>query len=94
MGWVPGAKGAMAVVLNTAYDAVRAVRMDTGRPNRRFYHLATLRWTEGGFLVVRNRYDRYGDKAEAVWTDGNGRGDFVADGGSATIWIEDGVGLT
>jgi alpha-amylase len=94
MGNVPGATGAMAVVLNTAYDAVQPVRMDTGRANRRFYHLATIRWTEGGFLVVRNRYDRYGDQAEAVWTDASGWGDFPADGGSAAIWIEDGVGLT
>ena len=37
----------------TAYDTVKSVRMDTGRANQRFYHLATVRWTEGGFLVVR-----------------------------------------
>ena len=94
MGFVPGARGAMAVVINTTYAGVQSIRMDVGRVNRRFYHLATIKLTDGGYLVVRNRYDQYGDKAEAVWTDGSGQGEFVADSGSVTIWIEDGVGLS
>ncbi len=93
MGFVPGAKSAMSVVINTAHDAVKSIHMNTGRFHKRFYHLATIRWTEGGFLVVRNRYDRYGDKAEGLTTDGNGWAEFPADGGSAAIWIEEGVGL-
>ncbi len=93
MGFVPGAKGAMAVVINTSYGAVKSIRMNTGRFNRRFYHLATIKLTSGGFLVVRNHYDLYGDKAEGLWTDSNGWSDFLADGGSVAIWIEDGVGL-
>jgi alpha-amylase len=93
MGFVPGAKGAMAVVINTAYGAVKAIRMNTGRFNKRFYHLATLKLTNQGFVVVRQRYDLYGDKAEGLWTDSNGWADFLADGGTASIWIEDGVGL-
>jgi alpha-amylase len=93
MGFVPGAKGAMAVVINTAYGAVKAIRMNTGRFNKRFYHLATLKLTDHGFGVVRDRYELYGDKAEGLWTDSNGWADFLADGGTASIWIEDGVGL-
>ncbi len=93
MGFVPGAKGAMAAVINTAYSAVKAIRMNTGRFNKRFYHLATLKLTDYGFAVVRDRYDLYGDKAEGLWTDANGWADFLADGGTASLWIEDGIGL-
>ncbi|HET9530040.1 MAG TPA: alpha-amylase family glycosyl hydrolase, partial [Blastocatellia bacterium] len=93
MGFVPGAKGAMAVVINISPGTVGSVRMNTGRFSRRFYHLATIKLTDDGFLIVRNRYDLYGDKAEAVWTDSSGWGDFLADGGTAAVWIEDGVGL-
>jgi alpha-amylase len=97
MGGVPGARGALAVVLNTAREGVRAVRMDTGRSNRRFYHLATLKQgghnAGDGFEVVRSRYDLYGDKAEGLWTGADGRADFVADAGSVSLWLEDGVGL-
>jgi alpha-amylase len=96
MGGVPGARGAMAVVINTGSAGVRAVRMDTGRANRRFYHLATIKPTgvrgEGGAVVVPNRYDLYGDKAEAIFTDGAGAADFLADSGAVAIWLEDGVG--
>lgn len=92
LGGVPGARGAMAVVLSNARGGVRCVRMDTGRANTRFYHLATLRF-DGGFVVVRGRYELYGDKAEGLFTDGGGHGDFVTEGGAVTIWIEDGVGL-
>ena len=71
--------------------------MDTGRVNRRFYHLATLKHTgsrdDDGFVVARDRYDVYGDKAEGLWTDGGGAADFVADSGTVSIWLEDGVGL-
>lgn len=94
MGFVPGAKGAMAAVINTSLNTVRRVRMNTGRFNRRFYHLATIKHTGDGFLVIRNRYDAYGDQAEAVWTDGNGWGDFPAEGGTVAIFIEDGVGVS
>lgn len=98
MGFVPGAKGAMAVVINNAYNRIEAISMNTGRSNKRFYHLATIKTTEDGFLVVRgggaNRYEVYGDKAEGLWTDENGWADFLADGGTTAIWIEEGVGLS
>ena len=93
LGGVPGAKGAMAVVVNSAYGAVKSIRLETERPGRRFYHLATMKLTGGGFVAARGRYDVYGDKAEGLWTDAGGRADFLADGGSASVWIEDGVGL-
>jgi alpha-amylase len=97
MGGVPGAKGAMAVVINIAADGVGSMRMNTGRSSKRFYHLATIRThgTRGpdNFEVVRYRYDRYGDKADGLWTDGNGEADFLAEAGTVAIWIEDGVGL-
>ena len=94
MGSVPGARGAMAVVLSNGLGGVRSVRMDTGRVSRRFYHLATIKLDSGGFVVVRNRYDLFGDKAEGLYTDAAGFGDFLTEGGAVTIWLEDGVGLT
>ncbi|BAY41807.1 alpha-amylase (plasmid) [Nostoc sp. NIES-2111] len=94
MGNVPSAKGAMSVVINNSYDAVKAIRMNTGRFNKRFYHLATIKLKDNKFLVAKNRYDLYGDKAEGLWADQYGWADFLADGGTAAIWIEDGVGLT
>lgn len=94
MGGVPGARGAMAVVLSNGVGGVRSVRMDTGRVSRRFYHLATIKLGSGGFVVVRNRYDLFGDKAEGLHTDGAGFADFLTEGGAVTIWLEDGVGLT
>jgi len=94
MGGVPGAKGAMAVAINNSYGAVKAIRMNTGRFNKRFYHLATIKLKDDKFLVTRHRYDVYGDKAEGLWTDQHGWADFLADGGTAAIWIEDGVGLS
>jgi alpha-amylase len=93
MGGVPGARGAMAVVLSNGSGGVRSVRMDTGRVSRRFYHLATIKLGGGGFLVARNRYDLFGDKAEGLHTDGAGSADFLTEGGAVTIWLEDGVGL-
>jgi alpha-amylase len=93
MGGVPGAKGAMAVTINNS-GQVKAIRMDTGRINKRFYHLATIKFHDDRFIVVRNRYDMYGDKAEGLWTDQSGCADFLADGGTVAIWIEDGVGLS
>jgi alpha-amylase len=97
MGGVPGARGALAVVINIAEHGVRAINMDTGRVNKRFYHLTTLKHTgsydAGGFLVVRSAYLQYGDKAEGLWTGLDGRADFLADSGCVTIWLEDGVGL-
>lgn len=39
LGFVPGAKGAMAVVINTAYNRVQTIRMNTGRAYKEFYHL-------------------------------------------------------
>ena len=94
MGGVPGAKGAMAVAINNSYDAVKAIRMNTGRFNKRFYHLATIKLKDDKFLVTQHRYDVYGDKAESLWTDQHGWADFLADGSTAAIWIEDGVGLS
>lgn len=94
MGGVPGAKGAMSVVINNSYGVVKAIRMNTGRFNKRFYHLATIKLKDNKFLVTKNRYDLYGDKAEGLQTDRYGWADFLADGGTAAIWIEDGVGLS
>jgi alpha-amylase len=94
MGFVPGAKGAMAVVINNAYNRVESIRMNTGRSSKRFYHLATIKTTPDGFLVVRDRYEMYGGKAEELYTDEFGWADFLADGGTVAIWIEDGVGLS
>jgi alpha-amylase len=97
MGGVAGARGALAVVINTAREGVQAVNMDTGRGNKRFYHLATIKpvgW-EGadGFLVVSSAYDRYGEKSQGLYTGADGRADFVADSGCVSLWLEDGVGL-
>jgi alpha-amylase len=97
MGGVSGARGALAVVINTAREGVRAVNMDTGRANGRFYHLATIKhggsYGLGGFIVVRSAYDLYGDKSQALYTGPDGKADFVADSGCVSIWLEDGVGL-
>lgn len=49
--------------------------------------------SDSGFVVVRQRYTLYGDKAEGLWTDSQGWADFLADGGTVSLWIEDGVGL-
>jgi len=68
--------------------------MNSGRSCKRFYHLATIKLADDHFVVVKDRYDMYGDKAEGLWTDQNGEADFLADGGTVAIWIEDGVGLT
>lgn len=92
MGFVPGAKGAMAVVMNVG-DSAGHVWMGTGRTNRRFYHLATLKYRNGQYEVVRGRYELYGDKADGLTTNEHGWGAFLADGESASIWLEDGVGL-
>jgi alpha-amylase len=94
MGGVSGAKGAMAVTINNSHGAVKAIRMNTGRFNKRFYHLATIKLSGNNFVVAKNKYDQYGDKADGLWTDQNGWADFLADGGTAAIWIEDGVGLS
>lgn len=98
MGGVPGARGALAVVINIAGSGIRAINMDTGRANRRFYHLATIKHTgsyeKDGFLAVRSAYGQYGDKAEGLWTGPDGRADFLADSGTVSLWLEDGVGLT
>jgi alpha-amylase len=94
---VPGARGALAVVMSNAASGVHAVRMDTGRLGRRFYHLATIKHTgrtdASGFAVVRSPYLVYGDKAEGLWTGPDGRADFVAEAGTVSLWLEDGVGL-
>jgi alpha-amylase len=92
MGGVPGAKGAMSVVINNSVG-VKSIGMNTGRFNKRFYHLATIKLKDDRFVVIKNRYDLYGDKAEGLSTDRSGWADFLADGGTASIWIEDGVGL-
>ncbi|MEM9484639.1 MAG: alpha-amylase [Cyanobacteria bacterium P01_F01_bin.116] len=94
MGGVPGAKGAMAVTMSNSYRAVKAIRMNTGRFNKRFYHLATIKLIDDEFVVARTRYDVFGSKSEGLVTDQNGWAEFLADGGSVTIWIEDGVGLS
>jgi hypothetical protein len=94
MGGVPGAKGALAVVVSNAAGGVRAIRMDTGRVNRRSYHPATIKHTgtndAGGFLVARSPYGVYGDKVEGPWTDGSGDADLLADSGTVALWLEGG----
>ncbi len=94
MGGVPNAKGAMVVTMSNAYGAVKAIRMNTGRFNKRFYHLATIKLVGNQFVVVPTRYDVFGSKSEGLVTDQNGWANFLADGGSVTIWLEDGVGLS
>lgn len=94
MGFVPGAKGAMAVVINNSLGGVQGIRMDTGRVNKCFYHLATIKSTPAGFEVVKGNYQLYGTKSGGLWTDSAGWGDFVAEGGTVSIWLEDGVGLS
>jgi hypothetical protein len=72
MGGVPGARSALAVVINIASSGVRPINMDTGQVKRRFYHLATIKhagtYDADGFIVVRSAYQQYGDKSEAIWT--------------------------
>ncbi|PSR53806.1 alpha-amylase [Adhaeribacter arboris] len=93
VGFVPRAKGAMVTVINNSFNKVKAINVNTGRTNKQFYHLATIKWTPGGFLVVNNRYEQYGDKAQELWTDAEGWGNFPADGGSVSIWLEEGTQL-
>jgi alpha-amylase len=93
LGFVDGAKGAMAVVINTAYDKVSTIRMNTARKNKNFYHMATIKWTPGGFITVKGTYPEYGNSQDETLTDEEGWGDFLADGGSVSIWIENGVGI-
>jgi alpha-amylase len=93
MGFTDGAKGAMAVVVNTAYNKVLPIAMNTGRIYRSFYHFATIKWTPDGFVVVRGAYELYGNKEEGLWTDEAGWADFVADGGSVSVWLEEGTHL-
>ncbi|NJK93821.1 MAG: hypothetical protein HC905_01815 [Bacteroidales bacterium] len=89
MGFVEGACGAMAVVLNIS-DTVKPVRMNTGRNGRKFYHFATIKYTEpdNEFLVVKGPYGQYGDKAIDIWTDSHGYADFLADKETVSIWLE------
>lgn len=94
MGGVPGAKGAMAVVINNSYGAVKAITMNTGRFNKRFYHLATIKFVGGQYVIAKSPYEVYGDKSNGLWTDPHGWADFLADGGTASIWLEDGVSLS
>ncbi len=97
MGGVTGARGALAVVINTAAGGVQSINLDTGRANKRFYHLATIKHTgsydQDGFAVVRSPYNQYGDKADGLWTGPDGKADFLADSGCVALWLEDGVGL-
>jgi alpha-amylase len=94
MGGVPGAKGAMAVTMSNSHGAVKAIRMNTGRFNKRFYHLATIKLVGDQFVIAKNRYNVFGSKSEGLVTDQYGWAEFVADGGAVTIWLEDGVGLS
>ncbi len=95
MGAVPGAKGAMAVVINTSPGGVvKGISMDTGRPGACFCHLATIKGMPDGFVVARGDYRLYGTKSGGLWTDSAGWGEFVAEGGTVSIWLEHGVGLS
>ncbi|MEM9537057.1 MAG: alpha-amylase [Cyanobacteria bacterium P01_A01_bin.3] len=89
-GFVPGAKGAMAAVIcNAPGGTVASIRMDTGRKNRKFYHFATLKLFSGDFVVARGPYSLFGDKAGEIWTDSSGFGEFLAEGRTASIWLEE-----
>jgi len=94
MGGTSGAKGAMAVTMSNSASAVKAIRMNTGRFNKRFYHLATIKWVGNQFVIAKTKYNVFGSKSEGLVTDQFGWAEFVADGGAITIWIEDGVGLS
>lgn len=89
LGFVDGAKGAMAVVINIS-NSVKPVRLETGRFNRKFYHYATIKYIEADntILIVKGRYNQYGDKAYDLWTDQHGFADFLADGETVAIWLE------
>jgi len=69
--------------------------MDTGRGNRRFAHLATLKGpalrsdTSAGFQVLRGAYPAYADNAEALLTSSDGWAHFPSDASSVAIWLED-----
>ena len=89
-GFVPGAKGAMAAVIsNSSGGTVESIRMETGRTNKKFYHFATLKLFDGAFVVARGPYWLFGDKAGEIWTDSSGFGEFLAEGRTASIWLEE-----
>ena len=89
-GFVPGAKGAMAAVIsNSSGGTVESIRMETGRINKKFYHFATLKLFDGAFVVARGPYWLFGDKAGEIWTDSSGFGEFLAEGRTASIWLEE-----
>lgn len=94
LGFVPGARGAIAVVINPSGGGVQGIELDTGRFDKRFYHLATIKSSGAGFEVVQGAYLLYGDKAEGLWTDSVGKAWFPAEGGTVSLWLEDGVGLS
>ncbi|MGK7953548.1 MAG: alpha-amylase [Xenococcaceae cyanobacterium] len=89
-GFVPGAKGAMAAVISNAPGGtIESIRMNTGRKNKKFYHFATLKLFDGEFIVARGPYSLFGDKAGEIWTDSSGFGEFLAEGRTASIWLEE-----
>jgi alpha-amylase len=98
-GWVrlgeTASARALAVVVNNASAGVQSLWMDTGRSNRRFVHLATLKAapqrsdTGAGFQVLRDAYPAYADNAEALLTCSDGWAHFPSDAGSVAIWLED-----
>ena len=89
-GFVPGAKGAMAAVISNAPGGtVESIRMNTGRKNRKFYHFATLKLFTGQFVVAKGSYSLFGDRAGEIWTDSSGSGEFLAEGRTASIWLEE-----
>ncbi len=95
MGGVPGAKGAMAALISNAPGGtVESIALDTGRINRKFYHLATLKFYDDKFVVVRGPYDLFGSKRGELYTNFRGIGDFVVEGRTASIWLEEGTSLS
>ncbi len=88
-GFVPGAKGAMvAVVCNAPGGTVESIRMNTGRTNQKFYHFATIKLFAGQFVVAQGPYSLFGEQAGEIWTDASGSGEFLAEGRTASIWLE------
>lgn len=89
-GFVSGAKGAMvAVISNAPGGTVQSIQMNTGRKNKKFYHFATLKLFAGQFVVARGPYSLFGDRAGEIWTDSSGSGKFLAEGRTASIWLEE-----
>lgn len=80
-------------MLSTVLRSERAIEVNI-QIMRAFVKLREMKSTPAGFEVVKGNYQLYGTKSGGLWTDSAGWGDFVAEGGTVSIWLEDGVGLS